>query len=479
MWMCLACLSFIYKSRRIRGRICMLQPVNSLLCAPPRSEMQFTESGGDHLWVDALGNPKFVCDAQSEGLAKQLRSVGIDAAFIGDDEFFASFVANKSRRCCEMGFNVAQKQYARSATSNENKANCLSTNRMRNNSAACSSASEASAMDADYIPTQVQVQASDHAHTYIQIQPNVPSHIRSHTPISPNARAQELTPLHTQPNPNTHEQTYTHTHTHAHTHTHPPTHTHTQTNKSEGVRTTTLPDGHVAAHTHSNGPQHTTACMNVNGRMPKIRNRKNGTYEHAPLPVPVVPAKGRTKHSIADKHRVGVYTWRCLLAVAAREGRIILTQHKGVANACHAAVLSDVRARVDGEGSVPLVPKCESDTKAGRGIGGQNNGSVVYYVRADNKIQQRKEIVTAYGLCIRDDMLLTRCLNCNGEFEGPLQAREVVDDLPCHRVLETPGRAYYRCTGTCRSASWYGSQFAFHVRKLKREGVAPTNSEVT
>ncbi|KNC85808.1 hypothetical protein, variant [Sphaeroforma arctica JP610] len=161
----------------------------------------------------------------------------------------------------------------------------------------------------------------------------------------------------------------------------------------------------------------------------------------------------RNKMTNSQKNIKQLTTWHMLIKIAEDENRIILTKNRRLAQA-HANV----------------------SAKKGFNTPDTMKYQAAYFVSASDKYGQRREIVERFGLNIRERLLLTRCLTCNGTFDGPYSGHELdVSSVPTPEVLTVEGRVFYKCIGSCGAATWQGGQFTNHIAKLRLEYGDPNN----
>eukprot|EP01134_Creolimax_fragrantissima_P008597 CFRG8597T1 len=334
----------------------------------------------EYTYGTELEYPLFVCDDQSEGLARQLRSLGLNVAFVRDFEEHRG----------GQGHVIENKH------DNENeKLGSLTTNN-----------------------AHTSTPIAGHINTHENIQSSVCTKL---SPQIPKKQVNSLTP----------------------THSDKLSFLPTEREQDEALDGTTS-NQNKSPFPHTDANEHGHDVKFKDGGSDNITHSDNGN------------SKKSGKLTFAQKNAKHLRTWQKLIRIADTENRIILTQNKRVGLSCGAAGL-----RVD---------DLSMDMKA---------CLAMYVVSSRDKYEQRREVVNYFKLRIRNDMLLSRCLTCNGTFAGPLKASEInVTDVPTAEVLEVEGRTFYRCTGQCKKATWQGGQFQNHMRKLAQEYSNPPCSKV-
>jgi uncharacterized protein with PIN domain len=85
-------------------------------------------------------------------------------------------------------------------------------------------------------------------------------------------------------------------------------------------------------------------------------------------------------------------------------------------------------------------------------------------IREDNPFLQLQEVVRLFQLPVKQDMLFSRCLNCNAPLEAvaPEEVKEEVPDYIYHTHQE-----FSRCP-TCRKVYWTGTHYGHMLRMVER-----------
>lgn len=87
-----------------------------------------------------------------------------------------------------------------------------------------------------------------------------------------------------------------------------------------------------------------------------------------------------------------------------------------------------------------------------------------YWVRAESKGDQLKEVMAAFHLRSSRDNLLSRCARCNGEFNGCLPENLPLDHGVPQQILDNK-KEFWVCRN-CQSVYWQGCQYQRAIERL-------------